>query len=124
MKRLIMEMDVYFDRQGSVHVSRLRRLKDFLGFDIPDIDSISPERENEIIEKIAGIVSRTGLGYPAYFFVSSLVPASTYFAQLYVYTAAPLLEFFGIKAYEYAAFLNKKENAQRLLDRIGKINNF
>lgn len=105
-------------------MSRLKRLKDFIGFDIPDIDSISPERENEIIDKVMKFLETTGMGYPAYFFVSSLVPASTYIAQLYVYTAAPLLEFFGIKAYEYAAFLNKKENIQRLLDKIGAMNKF
>jgi len=102
-------------------MSWLRKVKDFFGFEIPDIDTISPERENEIIEKVTKVISRMGMGYPAYFFVSSLYPASNYVAQLFVLPAAPLLEFLGIKAYEYAAFINKRENVKRLMDRIEEL---
>jgi len=103
-------------------MSWLRKVKDFIGFDFPSLDDgISPERENEIIEKVAKAVSRFGLGYPAYFFVSSLYPASSYVAQLFVYPSAPLLELLGIKAYEYAAFLNNRENIKRLMERIDEL---
>jgi len=100
----------------------LKKVKDFFGFEIPSLDEgISPERENEIIEKAAKLISRMGMEYPAYFFVSSLVPVSSLVAHLYVYTSAPLLELFGIKGYEYAAFLNKRENVQRLMNRIEEL---
>ncbi len=103
-------------------MSRLKKLKDFFGFDFPSLDEgISPERENEIIEKIVTVVARLGMGYPAYFLTSSLYPASSYVSQLFVLPAAPLLEFFGIKAYEYAAFLNNRENVKRLMDRIQEL---
>jgi hypothetical protein len=100
----------------------LKKIRDFLGIEIPSLDQgISQERENEIIEKIAKAIVRLGLGYPGYFLTSSLYPVSSYVSQIFIYPWAPLLEFLGIKAYEYAAFLNKRENIKRLMDRIEEL---
>jgi len=98
----------------------LKKLKDF--FDSKSVEStLSPERENEIIEKTALFVSRMGMEWPVYFLGQSYVPISTIVADTTLLPLAPLLEMIGIPGFEFVKFLEKKDNLKRLLNRIDEL---
>lgn len=98
--------------------SRIREsFSDF--FELPSFD-ISPEREEEIINKIANAISRFDMELPFFLMGGAFVPMTTIISQTVITPVAPLLEFIGIDAYEVAAFLNKKENLRRLVAEIAK----
>jgi hypothetical protein len=101
-------------------MSFLKKVKDFFGFQIPRME-ISPERESEIIEKIAGLVSRLGMELPALLIGYAYVPVATIVTQTTLLPLAPFLEAVGIKGFEYTAFFEKKENVKRLLERIDQL---
>jgi len=101
-------------------MSTLKKIKDFFGFQMPSME-ISPERENEIIEKTARFVSRLGMEWPAILIGSGYVPVSTILAQTTLLPLAPLLELVGIRGFEYTAFFEKKDNVKRLLERIDEL---
>jgi hypothetical protein len=98
----------------------LKKVKDFFGFQMPSLE-ISPERENEIIEKIAQFVSKIGMEWPVLLIGWGYVPVSTIMAQTTLLPLAPLLEAVGIRGFEYTAFFEKKENVKRLLERIEQL---
>lgn len=82
---------------------------------------LSPEREEEISNKIINLVSKYGLEDPAILICGGLAPSSTIWAQTTLLPIAPLLELMGLKGYEYTAFLNNKKNVQRILDKLEKL---
>ena len=97
--------------------SKLDKIKDFFGFELPSLE-ISPEREDEIIEKIVESVSKHGFVLPSLIVSQMLYPVSTLLVHTAILPAAPLIEFLGLKGYEYAAFLNKKGNIKRITDKL------
>jgi hypothetical protein len=100
--------------------SKLDKIKDFFGFELPSLE-ISPEREDEIIEKIVASVTKHGFVLPSLIVSQMLYPVSRLLVQTTILPAAPLIEFLGLNAYEYAAFLNKKENVKRITDRLTEL---
>lgn len=98
----------------------LKKVKDFFGFQLPSME-ISPEREKEIIEKIAGFVSKMGMEWPVLLIGWGYVPVSTIVAQTTLLPMAPILEAIGIRGFEYTAFFEKKDNVKRLLERIEEL---
>lgn len=101
-------------------MSFLKKVKDFFGFQMPSME-ISPERENEIIEKFAGFVSKIGMEWPVLLMGWGYVPVATIMAQTTLLPLAPLLEAVGIRGFEYTAFFEKKDNVKRLLERIEEL---
>lgn len=93
----------------------LDKIKHF--FELPKIE-ITPEREDELIEKIAKIVRQFGLELPAQLVTSLLYPVSSIVADTTFLPIVPFLEGMGIKGWEWAAFLEKKDNILRLQDRL------
>jgi len=98
----------------------LKKIKDFFGFQMPSMD-ITPERENEIIEKIARFVSRMGMELPVELIGWGYLPAATVVALTTLLPMATLLEAIGVRGFEYTAFFEKKENVKRLLERIEQL---
>lgn len=96
------------------------KIKDFFGFDFPSLE-ISAEREDEIVEKIVEACSNYGFVFPSQLAFRFLFPVSTIFVQTTVIPMIPFLEFFGVKASEYAAFLNKRSNVQRIMNRLEEL---
>ena len=101
-------------------MSILKKIKDFFGFEMPSLE-ITPERENEIIEKIARFVSKMGMEWPVELIGWGYVPVATIMTQTTLLPIAPLLEAIGIHGFEYTAFFEKKENVKRLLERIEEL---
>ncbi len=98
----------------------LKKVKDFFGFQMPSME-ITPERENEIIEKISQFVSRLGMEWPVELIGWGYVPVATIVTQTTLLPMAPLLEAVGVRGFEYTAFFEKKENVKRLLERIEQL---
>jgi hypothetical protein len=96
------------------------RLKDAIGFQLPPSE-MSAQQENQIIEKIAGTISKYGMEYIAILMGSMYVPVATIVTQTTLLPMAPLLEAVGIPGFRYTAFFEKKENVKKLLERIEQL---
>jgi len=91
-------------------------------FTLPSLE-IAPEREQEIIERVSRAILKYGLALPILFVGPAFVPTSTIFSHIVLVPASPFLEMLGIDMNEYIAFLYKKENVWRILDRIEELKN-
>jgi hypothetical protein len=100
--------------------SKIDKIKDFFGFQLPSME-ISPEREDAIIDKIVESVSNYGFVFPSLIVSHMLYPVSTLLVHTTILPILPIIEFLGINAREYAAFLNKKENVKRIMDRLEEL---
>jgi len=89
-------------------------------FQLPPLE-LSKEEEDEIVEKLAGTLSQYGMEELGQIFGWMLYPVSTLFSASVMLPLSVLLSFFGIDTYKYAAFLYKKENVKRLLDRLEEL---
>ncbi len=76
------------------------RIKDFFVdiFELPSTE-ISPEREEEIIDKVAKAVSKFDMELPAMFMGNLFVPISTIVSQTVLTPSALFFEFIGINGY-------------------------
>ena len=97
----------------------LERIKKFLGFELPTFE-LTPEREEEIINKIIGAVQKSGMALPVSFFLAGLEPVSTILGHMAI-PAAPFMEMIGIQGYEYTAFLLNKNNINRINERLARL---
>ena len=89
-------------------------------FEFPP-DELPPEREKELVERVAQEVSRRGMEIPALFVGWGALPSSAIYGSLFLTPLAPYLEGFGIDGYEIAAFVKKKENILALIKRIEQL---
>lgn len=97
------------------------KIKDVLTSEENIPTQLSPEREEEIIEEILSIISTFKMKMPAQIFLSPLKGMSTFLSQTVVLQLVPYLEMGGIPGFELTAFLDKKENVEKLLKRIDEI---
>jgi len=95
----------------------LKRIKGFLSNPIPDL---TPEKEEELIDRIAKKILNLGMEAPAYLFGSAAIPMSPVLSYMVLLPAAPFLELLGISAYEYVELFSKRENMKRLVAKIEK----
>jgi len=100
-------------------MSRLRKFFE-ANFDIPSFE-ISPEREEELIEKLARLISRIDMELPLQLLAWGFYPTATILSYTALIGPASLLEVLGIKAYEYVALLGNKENVKRLISRLDEL---
>lgn len=100
-------------------MSFLKKLKNFFGFENPL--KITPEREDELLEKIAGLVLRFGLDSAVLPFGDAIIPMSSILAITTLLPASFFLEGLGIPGFELTAFFEKRENVERLLKRIDEL---
>jgi hypothetical protein len=100
--------------------SIFRRIRDKIDFHLPPFE-ITPERENEMIEMLAGQISKRGLEFPALMIGWQLAPVSKVIAYSTILPVAPFLEFVGLQGFELVNFLSDQENVRRLLKRIEEL---
>ena len=111
---------IKINKSSMGYKSKLAKIKDFFGFELPSLE-ISPERENEIIEKIIRAVKKHGFVLPSLIVSQMLYPVSSILVHTTLLPAAPIIEFLGLNVSEYAAFLNKRENVKRITDRLEQL---
>ena len=108
----------------------IERIKNFLKEDveykedyIPSLE-LTPEKEEEIIEKITQKVEKYGMKTAALLFLRSYKPIGVYASQIAPTVFGPyfmLLDLFNIEGYNYNALFVKRENMDRLIKRIEQI---
>ncbi|MEW6686084.1 MAG: hypothetical protein AB1393_07765 [Candidatus Edwardsbacteria bacterium] len=82
----------------------------------------SPERQKELIEKIAKKVFDLRLSAPAIFFLESMKPLSFLGSQVLVFFQPIFHSFFSLKEYdEITMMLEERENVERLICEIEKL---
>jgi len=87
-------------------------------FESPSELELTPKQEEELIEKLAQFILKHKMETPAILFLETLKPVSfvsSTFAMMYV---APFLDIYGFNINQYALLFQKRENVERLLQRI------
>lgn len=84
-------------------------------------DDLPPEKEEELIKKIAEFVVKHKIELMAEILLESGGPVTSIFASFGLNLFGPFLEFFG--ADTYTALFRRRENIQRLMDAIEKLKN-
>ncbi|UCD45231.1 MAG: hypothetical protein JSV27_01660 [Candidatus Bathyarchaeota archaeon] len=105
--------------QPNTIFSRIREFFNNL-FDDSPIE-ISSEREEEIINKVVNSVTRFDLELPFLLVGRPFIPTSTLISEVIIAPFAGFLEMFGVNGFELVAFLNKKDNLRRLMNKIEEI---
>jgi hypothetical protein len=82
-------------------------------------EDLPPEKEDELIEKIARFFVKHKMGLIGQMIFESFTPISRIFSELAMNLYAPFLEFMG--ADTFTALFRKRENIQRLIDRIEEL---
>jgi hypothetical protein len=95
---------------------------------LESIAGVPPERENEIIEKLAQRIVSSGLGTMAVMTLQSIAPLSFMATQVGMVAGSPLLmtlDLLGVKVYEYAGLFaestRSRKNVERLIARIEEL---
>lgn len=84
---------------------------------IPKLE-VTPEREEAIIDYVAKKVMELKMEVPALMLLIPLKPVAPIVGQVQMLSFAPFMELFGLRGFEYAAFLSKSENIDRLIKKI------
>ena len=82
-------------------------------------DDLPPEEEDELIEKLAQNIVKRKMGLMAQLTLETISPISKLGADLGMTLLGPYLEFFGVE--KVTALFRKRENMNRLLDRIDEL---
>lgn len=95
---------------------------------LESIAGLPPEREKEIIEKLARRIVDSGLGTMAVMSLHSIGPLSFAAAQVGLVVGSPVLmtlDMLGLKVYEYAGLFaestRSRKNVERLISRIEEL---
>lgn len=96
--------------------------------EVPDDESeykflareLNPEREQNMLDQIAARIKRMKIEAPAIMMLETFKPVNRVVSQLYGLYAAPFMEIFGIRGYDYAALFNKKRNVKYLINKINE----
>jgi len=82
-------------------------------------EDLSYEKEEEMLNSLAENIKIYKMQMPARFFLETYRPVSTIMSDLFLLSGFPLmLEVFNIHSYEWTALFRKKENIERLLQKI------
>jgi uncharacterized damage-inducible protein DinB len=79
---------------------------------------ITPEKENEMIERIVEKISKYDLEIPTIFLGSGFHSTSTVLSHMVLLPMTPYLAAFGINGEDYVALFSNKENVRRLMERL------
>ena len=93
------------------------KVKDYLN-NSPIVAKLTPEQEEEMIDRIAGKISKFGMEMPAGIVLGIFKPLSYVGSNLILLPASPFLYMFGINGYPSVSFLEKGENVEKLIKKI------
>ena len=100
--------------------SFFKNLTDKIGWNVPEID-ITPQRSEEIIEKIVDYAKEWGMEDMLILGTSWFQPMSAVVGYTVLLPWTPLLDLIGVKnPYEYVAFLSDHKNMQALMERLSE----
>lgn len=79
---------------------------------------LTPQQEEELIEKLAQFIVKRKMETPAILFLETLKPLSFVGSTLTMIYVAPFLDIYGMNINQYTMLFQKRENVERLLQRI------
>ena len=82
-------------------------------------DDLSPEEEDELIEKMARHIVKRKMGLMAQIALETMGPLTWIGAELGMTILGPYLEFFGVE--KVTALFRNRKNLKRLMDRIEEL---
>jgi len=82
------------------------------------VPELTPEKKREMIDKLAERIKRMKLEAPAIIILEMFRPASSILSQIYGLYAAPFMELFGIRGYDYALLFSDEKNVKDLINKI------
>ncbi len=85
---------------------------------------LTPEEEEELIEKISHIIVRSGMGTAALLYLESYKPLSFVGGQLGLFFASPILPFlgrWGELGTDLMMLISKRENVERIIVRVREL---
>ncbi|MFH2110825.1 MAG: hypothetical protein ABIJ47_06125 [Candidatus Bathyarchaeota archaeon] len=82
-------------------------------------EDLSPEREKELIDRLANAFVKRGLGLMGRMLLESGGPLTSMFAEFYMGIYGPFFDFLEVD--EYVALLRNKRNLKRLVKRIEEL---
>jgi len=83
--------------------------------------SLTPEREEEITEKVAQKITDYNLNDIAWIIFGLAEPFSPVIAQLGITPLSVFLETLGINTYEWVVYMSKRDNVNKLIRRIEEL---
>ena len=89
--------------------------------EIPGPRELTPEQEEEMIEKIASLIHRSGLGTAAILFIESVKPLSNVAGQLTMFTTSAFLPLLGTRGYDFLTLIQNRDNIEKLTRRIEEL---
>ncbi len=98
-----------------------RSIRDFFkSIEIEDFE-LSPEREDELIEKITLLIVNNKLEMPATLLLYGLEPGSTMLSQMVILPLTPYLDMIGVQGFELVTLFENKNNIRRIRNRIKEL---
>jgi len=82
-------------------------------------EDLPPEREEELIEKLARFFVDHNIGLIGQMLLEGGGPMTSLFAKFWMGLYGPYLDFIGVD--EYVALLRSRENVRRIIDRIEEL---
>ena len=86
----------------------------------PVVNKITPEKEEEISDRLVNLISKYRLESPFGALFTVLKPFSLIFGNLVVLPVSPFLYIFGLDGFRYVDFFEKGSNFERLQDKLKK----
>lgn len=86
------------------------------GFFLPT--SLTAEQEEELIERIARLIVRSGTDVPSTMLLQAIGPFSYLSAHFLLLFLAPILPMFGSRGEDMVTLLSKRENIDKLTQRV------
>ena len=87
-------------------------------FESPSELELTPQQEEELIEKLAQFIVKHKMETPAILFLETLKPLSFVGSTFTMIYFAPFLDIYGLNINQFAMLFQKRENVERLLQRI------
>lgn len=86
-----------------------------------EFEELTPDREEEIAEKIAQAAIKKGMAAPLVLFLESIKPLAFVASQLAIFSLGPLYALLGHRSEEYTMFFSKRQNIERVLTRVEEL---
>jgi len=89
-----------------------------------DNNSLSPEEEEELINKVAKKIADSGMEMAAKIFFESIKPISILggqFARLFAYPYLSIFGETGVMGHKLIEVFEKRENIEKLLEKLDKL---
>jgi hypothetical protein len=112
------------DKNEEKQKSTLAKIEDYIFkklSKLPIVNKITPEKEEEISNNLANLISKYKLESPFGAAFEVLKPFSLIFSNVVVLPASPFLYLFGLDGFRYVDYFEKSSNIEQLQKKLKKL---